>query len=58
VTTDTAGRFRFEENASHMLRLQAIGADGARGEPTVVRLWFRAQNVELAEPLRLRPRTP
>lgn len=50
--TDADGRFRFEGNASHAIQLQAEGA-GGRTERMTVRLWFRAQNRTLAQPLRL-----
>jgi hypothetical protein len=51
--TDGAGRFRFAENDNHSLQLEAESASLGRSERRVIRLWFRAQNVRLAEPLRL-----
>jgi hypothetical protein len=48
---DESGRFRIDDNRSHMVRVQAIAPDGARSEFRVVRLWFRAQNVDMTEPL-------
>ena len=52
TTTCPDGRFRFEGNASHALQLQAEGP-GGRSERRTVRLWFRAQNRDIAEALRL-----
>lgn len=52
TTTGPDGRFRFEGNASHALQLQAEGP-GGRSERRTVRLWFRAQNRDIAEALRL-----
>jgi len=50
--TDGSGRFRFGDNNSHLMQLQA--QDGAASSPKVtVRLWFRAQDRVLDEPLRL-----
>ncbi len=54
--TDAAGGFRFEQNPSHHVQLQADSPMG-RSERLVVRLWFRGQNIELPEPLTLRPRS-
>ena len=56
--TDAAGRFRFAGNDNHSLQLEAEAAGLGRSERRVVRLWFRAQNVRLAEPLRLAARLP
>jgi len=47
------GAFRFEGNASHALQLQAEAPGIGRSERVTVRLWFRAQDRRLAEPLRL-----
>ena len=50
--TDARGRFRFTDNRSHLIELQAV--DGQRTSPRVtVRLWFRAQDRVLANPLRI-----
>ncbi|MCZ8122376.1 MAG: hypothetical protein O9277_03015 [Magnetospirillum sp.] len=54
VAVGADGRFLVDDNASHMIRVQAIAPDGARSEFRIVRLWFRAQNMELTEPLVLR----
>ena len=51
--TDGAGRFRFAGNDNHSLQLEAESASLGRSERRVIRLWFRAQNVRLSEPLRL-----
>jgi hypothetical protein len=56
--TDSAGRFRFIGNDNHSLQLEAEAAGLGRTERRVVRLWFRAQNVSLAEPLRFGRRLP
>lgn len=50
--TDARGRFRFTDNRSHLIELQA--AEGKRTSPRVtIRLWFRAQDHVLANPLRI-----
>jgi Carboxypeptidase regulatory-like domain len=50
--TDAQGRFKFTDNRSHLIELQATA--GPRTSPRVtVRLWFRAQDRHLAAPLRL-----
>ena len=56
--TDSAGRFHFTGNANHSLQLEAEAHQLGRSERRVVRLWFRAQNVTLAEPLRFAGRLP
>lgn len=56
--TDRAGRFRFAGNDNHSLQLEAEAAGLGRTERRVVRLWFRAQNVRLAEPLQLAGKLP
>ena len=55
---DADGRFRFTGNDNHSLQLEAENALLGRSERHVVRLWFRAQNVTLAEPLRFDSRLP
>ena len=45
------GRFRFREHGSHQIRLEVIAPGGTRSPTHTIRLWFRAQNVELAQPL-------
>ena len=56
--TDAEGRFQFSGNDNHSLQLEAETAALGRSERRVVRLWFRAQNVSLAEPLRFAARLP
>ena len=52
--TDAAGAFRFDNNNSHLIQLQA--QDGNVTSPRItVRLWFRAQDRVLQQPLRLTP---
>ena len=52
--TDAGGRFRFTGNDSHLIQLQAQA--GAASSPRVtIRLWFRAEDRTLSEPLRLPP---
>jgi len=53
--TDAAGRFRFENNLSHLGQLEAQTADGRHSERRLIRLWFRSQNFELDAPLVVRP---
>jgi len=55
--TDGDGRFRFTDNHSHLIELQA--AAGAATSPRItVRLWFRAQDRDLTAPLRLGGKPP
>jgi hypothetical protein len=56
--TDSAGRFRFAGNDNHSLQLEAETNRLGRSERRVVRLWFRAQNVTLSEPLRFNAKLP
>jgi hypothetical protein len=51
TTTDAAGEFRFDDNRSHQIRIDAIGPDGRQGQPLILRLWFAAQDVGLRRPL-------
>jgi hypothetical protein len=52
--TDAAGAFRFDDNDSHLVQLQA--QDGGATSPRItIRLWFRAQDHVLQQPLRLAP---
>jgi hypothetical protein len=53
VTSDDGGRFRIDDNPSHMVRIQATAANGLRSEPHIVRLWFRAQNTDINDPIAL-----
>jgi len=56
--TDGAGHFRFAGNDNHSLQLEAESALLGRSERRVMRLWFRAQNVRLSEPLRFTGKLP
>ena len=50
--SDASGRFRFDDNNSHLIQLQA--QEGAASSARVtIRLWFRAQDRAVREPLRL-----
>jgi hypothetical protein len=50
--TDVTGRFRFSDNNSHLIQLEA--QTGSAASPRVtVRLWFRGQDRVLTEPLRV-----
>ncbi len=51
ATTDTAGRFVITDNDSHNIRLAAEKSDFGRSPRIPVRLYFRAQDIELREPL-------
>jgi hypothetical protein len=52
--SDANGGFRFDGNDSHLIQLQA--RDGNATSPRVtVRLWFRAQDRVVREPLRIGP---
>jgi hypothetical protein len=54
TTTDAAGAFRFADNDSHLIMLEAEHGK-ARSPRITVRLWFRGQDRDLAAPLRLAP---
>jgi hypothetical protein len=56
--TDADGHFRFTGNDNHSLQLEAEAAGLGRSERRVVRLWFRAQNVVVAEPVRFAGQLP
>ncbi|GIX11710.1 carboxypeptidase-like regulatory domain-containing protein [Elioraea sp.] len=49
--TGADGYFRFENNDSHAVQLEAERADLGRSERRTVRLWFRAQERRLTAPL-------
>jgi hypothetical protein len=53
ATTNAAGEFRFDDNHSHQIRLEAIAPDGRQGQPLILRLWFAAQDIRLREALML-----
>jgi hypothetical protein len=52
ATTDADGAFRFTDNRSHSIQLEADAPSLGRTDRRVVRLWFAAQDVKLAAPLR------
>ena len=51
--TDAEGRYRFDNMQVHIGQVEARAPDGARSERRLLRLWFRAQNTDVA-PLVLR----
>lgn len=51
ATTDSAGRFVITNNDSHNIRLAAEKSGVGRSVRMPVRLYFRAQDIELREPL-------
>ena len=52
ATSDLQGRFRFDDNRSHSIQLEAEAPSLGRTERRIVRLWFAAQDTTIAEPLR------
>lgn len=48
------GSFEFTDNRSHNIQLRAEKPGVGRSDLVVVRLYFRAQNVTLREPLRIK----
>lgn len=48
TTTDAKGDFRFTGLAVHIGQLEATTDDGRRSDRRQVRLWFRAQDTEVA----------
>jgi hypothetical protein len=50
--TNSGGEFRFDNNDSHLVQLQAVEGRQSSQRMTL-RLWFRAQDRVLREPLRL-----
>jgi len=55
TSTNADGAFRFNNNDSHLVQLQAQEGNLASRRITL-RLWFRAQDRVLEKPLRLMPR--
>jgi hypothetical protein len=53
ATTDSAGRFVITDNDSHNIRLAAEKPGIGRSGRVPVRLYFRAQDIEVREPLTL-----
>ena len=52
ATTDAEGAFRFNDNRSHSVQLEADAPGLGRTDRRIVRLWFAAQDTTLPEPLR------
>ena len=50
--SDPQGGFRFGDNRSHSIQLEADAPGLGRTDRRIVRLWFAAQDVTLAKPLR------
>jgi len=48
TTTDARGAYRFDGMQVHVGQLEARTVDGRHSERRQLRLWFRAQNTELA----------
>jgi Carboxypeptidase regulatory-like domain len=55
TVTDDAGRFQFTRHDRHRLVLSASKPEVGNSGRLEVRLYFRNQNLELAEPLELAP---
>ena len=53
VKTDAQGRFLFTDNTSHKVQLSAEKPGVGRSQRLPVLLYFRGEDTELAEPLRL-----
>ena len=51
ATTDATGRFVISDNDSHNIRLAAEKPDVGRSPRVPVRLYFRAEDIELRAPL-------
>ena len=54
AVTGGDGTFRFDANRSHLVQLEAQLGE-TRSPRATLRLWFRAQDRALPEPLRLAP---
>ena len=52
TTSDAQGAFRFTDNRSHSIQLEAAAPGLGRTERRILRLWFAAQDAKIAEPLR------
>lgn len=55
TTADGEGRFRFTDNRSHSIQLEAEAPGRGRTNRHILRLWFAAQDAIIAEPLRFPP---
>jgi hypothetical protein len=51
ATADAEGAFRFTDNRSHSIQLEAQAPGLGRTDRRILRLWFAAQDAKLAEPL-------
>jgi len=52
ATTAADGTFRFIDNRSHSIQLEAEAPGLGRSDRRIVRLWFAAQDTKLNAPLR------
>lgn len=52
ATTDAKGAFRFADNRSHSIQLEAEAPGLGRTDRRILRLWFAAQDASLDLPLR------
>lgn len=52
ATTAGDGTFRFTDNRSHSIQLEAEAPGLGRSDRRIVRLWFAAQDTKLDTPLR------
>ena len=55
TTSDAQGAFRFTDNRSHSIQLEAEAPGRGRTDRRILRLWFAAQDATIAEPLRFPP---
>lgn len=51
AVTDAQGRFRFTDNRSHSVQLEAEAPGLGRTDRRILRLWFAAQDASIAVPL-------
>ena len=52
TTSDAQGAFRFTDNRSHSIQLEAAAPGLGRTDRRILRLWFAGQDAKIAEPLR------
>jgi Carboxypeptidase regulatory-like domain len=55
ATSDVHGMFRFTDNRSHSIQLEAEAPGQGRTDRRILRLWFAAQDAKLVEPLLFPP---